>query len=123
MTCTTVKPKGTLDAMTAMSTAMSAGSVKANGPEDGDQDPDPDWYDIDWDRVEDDMRRLRQRIFAAARDGDHQRVHNLQKLMLRSRSNALLSGGWRRSTLAARPQASTARSRCWPPRRPNWPTR
>ena len=91
MTCTTVKPKGTLDAMTAMSTAMSAGSVEANGPEDGDQDPDPDWYDIDWDRVEDDVRRLRQRIFAAARDGDHQRVRNLQKLMLRSRSNALLS--------------------------------
>lgn len=80
MTCTTVKPKGTLDAMTAMSTAMSAGSVEANGPEDGDQDPDPDWYDIDWDRVEDDVRRLRQRIFAAARDGDHQRVRNLQKL-------------------------------------------
>jgi len=91
MTCTTVKPKGTLDAMTAMSTAMSAGSVEANGPEDGDQDLDPDWYDIDWDRVEDDVRRLRQRIFAAARDGDHQRVRNLQKLMLRSRSNALLS--------------------------------
>ena len=91
MTCTTVKPKGTLDAMTAMSTVMSAGSVEVNGPEDGDQDPDPDWYDIDWDRVEDDVRRLRQRIFAAARDGDHQRVRNLQKLMLRSRSNALLS--------------------------------
>ena len=83
MTCTTVKPKGTLDAMTAMSTAMSAGSVEANGPEDGDQDPDPDWYDIDWDRVENDVRRLRQRIFAAARDGDHQRVRNLQKLMVR----------------------------------------
>ena len=63
MTCTTVKPKGTLDAMTAMSTAMSAGSVEANGPEDGDQDLDPDWYDIDWDRVEDDVRRLRHRIF------------------------------------------------------------
>lgn len=77
--------------MTSTSTAMSAGKVMVNGPEDGDQDQDPGWYDIDWDRVEDDVRRLRQRIFAASRDGDHKRVHNLQKLMLRSRSNALLS--------------------------------
>jgi len=92
MTCTTVKPKGTLDAMTAMSTAMSAGSVEANGPEDGDQDPDPDWYDTDWDRVEDDVRRLRKRIFAAARDGDHQRVRNLQKLMVRHEARVFRTG-------------------------------
>jgi RNA-directed DNA polymerase len=77
--------------MTTISTALSAGTVGANGPEDGDHDQDPDWYDIDWDRVEDDVRRLRQRIFAASRDGDHRRVRNLQMLMLRSRSNALLS--------------------------------
>ena len=89
MTCTAVKPKGTLDAMT--STALSAGSVGVNGPEDDDQDQDPGWYDINWDQVEDDVRRLRQRIFAASRDGDQRRVRNLQKLMLRSRSNALLS--------------------------------
>jgi RNA-directed DNA polymerase len=57
-----------------------------NGPSDG-----LDWLSIDWRRVEDDVRRLRQRIFTASRDGDHKRVRNLQKLMLRSRSNALLS--------------------------------
>ncbi|WP_371786873.1 group II intron reverse transcriptase/maturase [Streptosporangium subroseum] len=35
--------------------------------------------------------RLRQRIFKAARAGDLKRVRNLQKLMLRSHSNTLLS--------------------------------
>jgi len=58
-----------------------------NGPE-GD---DLDWRSIDWASVEDDVRRLRQRIFTASRDGDLPKVRNLQKLMLRSRANALLS--------------------------------
>ncbi len=58
-----------------------------NGPE-GD---DLDWCSIDWRQVEDDVRRLRQRIYTASRDGDLARVRNLQKLMLRSRANALLS--------------------------------
>lgn len=46
---------------------------------------------IDWRRVEDDVARLRKRIFTASRDGDLSKVRDLQKLMLRSRSNALLS--------------------------------
>jgi RNA-directed DNA polymerase len=58
-----------------------------NGPE-GDN---LDWCSIDWQQVEDDVRRLRQRIYTASRDGDLSRVRNLQKLMLRSRANALLS--------------------------------
>jgi RNA-directed DNA polymerase len=58
-----------------------------NGP-DGDVF---DWHQVDWAAVEDDVRRLRQRIFTASRDGDLKRVRNLQKLMLRSRANALLS--------------------------------
>jgi RNA-directed DNA polymerase len=58
-----------------------------NGPE----DPASTWFEIDWDRVEDEVRRLRQRIFAASRDGDLKRLRNLQRLMLRSRANALLS--------------------------------
>ncbi|WP_109505620.1 group II intron reverse transcriptase/maturase [Nocardioides speluncae] len=58
--------------------------VKVNGPE----DETTDWDAIDWRSQEDDVRRLRQRIFAASRDGDLKRVRNLQKLMLRSRSNA-----------------------------------
>ncbi|MEU1447143.1 reverse transcriptase N-terminal domain-containing protein [Streptomyces mirabilis] len=51
----------------------------------------PDWHDIDWRAVEDEVRRLRQRIFTASREGDLKRVRNLQKLMLRSRANTLLS--------------------------------
>ncbi|MFF3942977.1 group II intron reverse transcriptase/maturase [Streptomyces phaeofaciens] len=37
------------------------------------------------------MRRLRQRIFKAAQEGDLKKVRNLQRLMLRSRSNTLVS--------------------------------
>jgi RNA-directed DNA polymerase len=50
-----------------------------------------DWDAVDWRRVEDDVRRLRQRIYTATQAGDLNRVRNLQKLMLRSRANALLS--------------------------------
>ena len=62
-------------------------AVMANGPE-GDV---LDWDVVDWRQVEDDVRRLRQRIFTAGKAGDLKKVRNLQKLMLRSRSNALLS--------------------------------
>jgi RNA-directed DNA polymerase len=73
-----LEPKDKLDAPTA---------VGANGPEDG----PVDWLAVDWQRVESDVRRLRQRIFTASRDGDLKKVRNLQKLMLRSRANTLLS--------------------------------
>jgi RNA-directed DNA polymerase len=63
------------------------GSAVVNGPE-GDG---LDWLSVDWQGVEDEVRRLRQRIFTASRAGDLKRVRNLQKLMLRSRANALLS--------------------------------
>lgn len=63
------------------------GIAVVNGPE-GD---DLDWLSIDWQHVEGDVQRLRQRIFTASRDGDLKKVRNLQKLMLRSRANALLS--------------------------------
>jgi RNA-directed DNA polymerase len=66
-------------------TSSVVGAV--NGPE-GDV---LDWPEIDWRAVEDDVRRLRQRIFTASKAGDLKRVRNLQKLMLRSRSNALVS--------------------------------
>ncbi|MGW5816013.1 group II intron reverse transcriptase/maturase [Streptomyces noursei] len=49
------------------------------------------WHSIDWARAERDVRRLRQRIFTAAQEGDLKKVRNLQKLMLRSRSNILVS--------------------------------
>jgi RNA-directed DNA polymerase len=49
------------------------------------------WLSIDWQRAEDDVRRLRQRIFTATQAGDLAKVRNLQKLMLRSRANTLAS--------------------------------
>ena len=58
-----------------------------NGPE----DDVLEWFAIDWQAAEDDVRRLRQRIFTASQVGDLKRVRSLQKLMLRSRSNTLLS--------------------------------
>jgi RNA-directed DNA polymerase len=58
-----------------------------NGPE----DETLDWHGIDWRRVEEDVRRLRQRIFTASQAGDLAKVRNLQKLMLRSRANTLVS--------------------------------
>src|SRR5229473_3442213 len=58
-----------------------------NGPE-GDT---LDWGSINWPRTEGEVRRLRQRIFTASQAGDLKKVRNLQKLMLRSRANALMS--------------------------------
>ncbi|MFF4625838.1 reverse transcriptase N-terminal domain-containing protein [Nonomuraea jabiensis] len=67
--------------------AMAEGGVGANGPE----DESLEWNAVDWRAAEDRVRRLRQRIFAATRAGDHKRVRSLQKLMLRSLSNTLIS--------------------------------
>src|SRR5215475_1155280 len=50
-----------------------------------------DWGAIDWRLHEENVRRLRQRIFKAAQDGSLATVRNLQKLMLRSWSNTLVS--------------------------------
>ena len=77
-----ISPSTTIAVMVA-SPAIAA----ANGPE----DEITDWLSIDWQQVEDDVRRLRQRIFTATQAGDLAQVRNLQKLMLRSRANALVS--------------------------------
>jgi RNA-directed DNA polymerase len=72
------EPEDKLDATT---------TVVVNGPEDAPFD----WHAVEWRRVEDDVRRLRQRIFTASKAGDLKKVRSLQKLMLRSRANTLLS--------------------------------
>jgi RNA-directed DNA polymerase len=59
----------------------------ANGPEDA----RGGWHQIDWRQTDASVRRLRQRIFTASQAGDLKRVRSLQRLMLRSRANALLS--------------------------------
>jgi RNA-directed DNA polymerase len=70
-----------------MAFAVAMAALGVNGPE-GEV---PGWDAIDWRAQEDNVRRLRQRIFAASRDGDLKKVRNLQKLMLRSRSNVLVA--------------------------------
>ena len=74
------EPKDKLDATSALFGVV-------NGPEGA----TPDWTAVDWRQVEEDVRRLRQRIFTASRAGDLAKVRSLQKLMLRSRANTLLS--------------------------------
>ena len=74
------EPKDKLDAATAPAVVVS-------GPEDDAER----WRQIDWRRAEADVRRLRQRIFTASKAGDLRRVRRLQKLMLRSRANTLIS--------------------------------
>jgi RNA-directed DNA polymerase len=77
---TTPEPKDKLDAATT-----TVGVV--NGPE----DDMLGWRQVDWRQIEASVRRLRQRIFTASRARDLKRVRSLQKLMLRSRANTLVS--------------------------------
>ncbi|MFE1961557.1 group II intron reverse transcriptase/maturase [Streptomyces sp. NPDC059479] len=73
--------------MSITAAASAACASRANGPEGGKLD----WHSIDWARCEENVRQLRLRIFKASQEGDHKRVRNLQKLMLRSHSNTLVS--------------------------------
>jgi RNA-directed DNA polymerase len=104
------EPKGKLDAMTGYSfstpvwdgrawvraapaedkaapvAVMAEVPRQANGPEGM-----PDWDAVDWRVHEGNVRRLRQRIFKASREQDWPKVRSLQKMMLRSWSNTLIS--------------------------------
>jgi RNA-directed DNA polymerase len=66
-------------------------NTSVNGPEglpsfDGDA-----WENVNWRNHEEQVRRLRSRIFKAAQEGDWPLARNLQKLALRSWSNTLVS--------------------------------
>ncbi len=50
-----------------------------------------DWNGVNWKSANHVVRRLRQRIFKATKDRDLKKVRNLQKLLLRSYSNIVLS--------------------------------
>jgi L-alanine-DL-glutamate epimerase-like enolase superfamily enzyme len=73
--------------------AVVAAAPRANGPEDRprERDAPAGWNEISWREHEGQVRRLRQRIFKAAQEQDWPRVRNLQRLMLRSRANTLVS--------------------------------
>jgi RNA-directed DNA polymerase len=62
-------------------------ALGVNGPD----DVVHEWDAINWRLHEDNVRRLRQRIFMAVKDGEWPKVRNLQKLLLRSWSNTLVS--------------------------------
>lgn len=84
------EPKDKLD--TVMGYSFSTPAVDqmdpgVNGPEDAASN----WDAVDWCAREEDVRRLRQRIFKATREQDWPRVRSLQKMMLRSWSNTLIS--------------------------------
>jgi len=65
--------------------------TSVNGP-DGLPSLDGDaWDHVDWRHQEEQVRRLRGRIFKAVRDGDWPAARNLQKLMLLSWANTLVS--------------------------------
>ena len=70
---------------------MGALDTSVNGPEgllpfDGDA-----WEQVDWRHQEEQVRRLRGRIFKAVQEGDWPTARNLQKLALRSWANTLVS--------------------------------
>jgi RNA-directed DNA polymerase len=50
-----------------------------------------DWNAIDWRKANRTVRNLRQRIFRATQEDNLKKVHSLQKLMLKSYSNRLVS--------------------------------
>jgi RNA-directed DNA polymerase len=50
-----------------------------------------DWHQINWKRANRNVRHLRQRIYRATEQGDLKKVRSLQRLMLRSYSNTVLS--------------------------------
>jgi hypothetical protein len=90
------EPKGKLDTMTGYSfstpvwdggqwTAPRVAEVTAaarivNGPEDQSRNAPVQWDRINWRAQEEQVRRLRQRIFTASQEQDWPRVRNLQKL-------------------------------------------
>ncbi|HEY5356781.1 MAG TPA: reverse transcriptase N-terminal domain-containing protein [Streptosporangiaceae bacterium] len=80
--------------MTGQAFAQAMAALdEVNGPEDRPrkQDATAEWDRIGWRAQEGQVRRLRQRIFKAAQEQDWPGVRSLQKLMLRSRANTLVS--------------------------------
>ncbi|MBO0794825.1 MAG: reverse transcriptase N-terminal domain-containing protein, partial [Ktedonobacteraceae bacterium] len=62
------------------------GHSLANGTE-----KQTDWNTIEWKKANRTVRNLRQRIFRATQEGNLKKVRSLQKLMLKSYSNRLVS--------------------------------
>src|SRR5437764_14832748 len=65
---------------------MQAHTRLANGTE-----KQTNWNAINWRKANRTVRNLRHRIFRATQEGNLKKVHSLQKLMLKSYSNRLMS--------------------------------
>src|SRR5258708_34941509 len=61
-------------------------TLSANGTE-----KQTDWNTINWRKANRAVRNLRQRIFRATQEGNQKKARSLQKLMLKSYSNRLVS--------------------------------
>src|SRR5437588_5645654 len=61
-------------------------SSSANGTE-----KQTDWNTINWRKANRTVRNLRHRIFRATQEGNLKKVHSLQRLMMKSYSNRLVS--------------------------------
>jgi RNA-directed DNA polymerase len=72
-------------------TDAASGNAVMNGPEGGTGERRRSARGVSMRRARQNVGRLRQRIFKAAQAGDHKKIRSLQKLMLRSHSNTLIS--------------------------------
>ena len=87
----TSEPKEKLDAMTIQTDGAADVALEVFDVVNGPEGLDWSWDAVDWRHAEEQVRRLRQRIFKATQEKDLKKVRNLQKLMLRSFSNTLVS--------------------------------
>src|SRR5256886_9977356 len=67
-------------AVAGVRVAPAAAKVKADRHANGPEDAVPGWEALNWPAHEDNVRRLRQRIFTASQEQDWPRARNLQKL-------------------------------------------
>lgn len=74
------------DTQTTQIAQAQAQATLANGTE-----RPTDWSSVNWRKANRQVRNLRQRIFRASQAGDLRKARSLQKLMLRSYSNTLVS--------------------------------
>src|ERR1700692_3169618 len=56
-----------------------------------DENPSEEWAGLPWRKLEQHLYRLQKRIFKASERGDLKTVHQLQKLLMKSRSARLLA--------------------------------
>src|SRR5258708_39132669 len=77
----TPEPKGKLDTVNGTTDSIASAPVPVNGPEDA----LPEWDQVDWGQSEENVRRLRRRVFGGCRACGLKKWRSVHKLMLGSR--------------------------------------